>query len=338
MQHVESSIRSDVPIVVWSPANGVDFNLKDLVDYLASSKDRFNKQLEDRGGILLRGFDCVSDVVDYQSVLDTIAPDLLEYVGGTSPRKVVSGRIMTATEIPGNCSIPLHQEMSYTDNSPSRISFFCEVPPNDGGETTIGDMRSITRQIDMEVRDRFKDHGGVQLCRNLPLPEHVDSRPGVPKPWTEVFDTMERDRAEEIAVNNGWKFDWREDGSMLLQQEVRASTRKHPRTGEDIWFNQVHIFSPVTAIKWACDDHRSEAARRLSRALSDSPELLDNMQFGDGTRIEDDDLLHIYDVLSRNSFPLAWQKGDVLILDNILVGHGRCQFTGDRRILTALIQ
>jgi alpha-ketoglutarate-dependent taurine dioxygenase len=34
----------------------------------------------------------------------------------------------------------------------------------------------------------------------------------------------------------------------------------------------------------------------------------------------------------------AWQKGDLLMVDNMLVAHGRAPFTGPRRILVAMAE
>ncbi|AUG55745.1 TauD/TfdA family dioxygenase [Thalassospira marina] len=338
MYHKESFLSSDMPVIVWSPNEGQSLGVDDLSDYLASQKELILSRIQEKGGILLRGFECIRTSDDYQKILDAVAPDLMEYIGGTSPRKVVNGRIMTATEIPGSYSIPLHQEMSYTDNSPDLISFFCEIPPENGGETTIGDMRTITREISDDVRARFLAHNGIQLCRNLPTPERVEMRPGVPKSWPEAMGTHIREEAENVAVKSGWRYEWLEDGSMQLWQEIRPATRKHPLTGEEVWFNQIQIFSPVLSLKWAREDGRDDAADRLSKALAEAPHLLDHMRYGDGLQIDEEDALHIYDTLSANAVPLQWQRGDVLFLDNILVAHGRRKFSGQRRILTALIQ
>lgn len=331
MLHNESRL-DDTPIVVWSPAAGHSFDLIELTQYLSETKERLSSQLDEHGGVMLRGFNCIHSSDDYQKILDVIAPDLMEYVGGTTPRKVVNGRIMTATEIPGEYSIPLHQEMSYTNNSPDRISFFCEIPAAEGGETTIGDMRAITRMIDDKVRSRFEVHGGLQLCRHLPAGSNG------PKTWPEVFGTSVKEEAEKIAQKSGWRLEWRDDGSMQLWQEVRPVTRTHPKSGDEVWFNQVHIFSPVAMLEWARDDGRTEIVERLTQAIAYAPHLLDHTLHGDGTKIEDSDILHIYGVLSANAVPVKWQRGDVLVLDNILIAHGRRPFTGDRRILTGLIQ
>src|SRR5690348_10515782 len=123
---------TDVP-VVWHAAT--DPGIDEMCEWLAERRDEIDKLIYRHGGILLRGFSCLKGAAEFQRALDVLAPRLMDYVGGSAPRRSVSGRIMTATELPGNFSIPLHQEMSYTDNAPDRIAFFCKTPPRAGGET-----------------------------------------------------------------------------------------------------------------------------------------------------------------------------------------------------------
>ena len=44
--------------------------------------------------------------------------------------------------------------------------------------------------------------------------------------------------------------------------------------------------------------------------------------------------IHIGDELS---FDIPWQSGDVALVDNFLVMHGRRPFEGQRRVLASLI-
>jgi alpha-ketoglutarate-dependent taurine dioxygenase len=46
-----------------------------------------------------------------------------------------------------------------------------------------------------------------------------------------------------------------------------------------------------------------------------------------------DEILNVYQHLEV-SFP--WQKGDILMLDNLLTAHARNQFAGSRQIMVAM--
>ncbi len=326
-----------MPVVAWSAAQGADADLASVCAWLGELRGELDRALALQGGVLVRGFSSLRDAASFEQALRATGAQLMDYVGGTSPRRQVAGKILTATEISGSYSIPLHQEMSYTDDAPARIAFFCETPPAKGGCTTLGDMRGITRALDAGVAGRFAGHGGLQLRRNLPLPEDVVHRPGVPKPWTEVFDTRDPAQAQAQAAQRGWRSEWQGDGSMTLWQEVRPATRRHPATGDEVWFNQVHIFAPAAALAWARKDGRLDMAQRLEQAARDNPLQLDCFVFADGTEIAGEDALHLYDVLEREAVPLYWQRGDLLILDNILSAHGRLSFSGERRVLAGLI-
>lgn len=323
--------------LVWRITRGQQADPATVRDWLAAQCSLYDARLDQYGAVLIRGFAALRCAKDFDTVLAATGADLLDYVGGTSPRRAVCGRIMTATEVASNYSIPIHQEMSYTANPPQRIAFFCVTPSVVGGETTLADMRDVTRRIDSAVLQRFRQKGGLQLRRNLPLPEHAALRPGVPKPWTEVFGTTERSAVENAAATRDWRTQWLDDGSLQLWQDVLPATRVHPRTGDDLWFNQLHIFSPHAALRWARNDGRDRFAERIELALRDTPDRVDEVLHGDGTPVATADVLHVAEVMDACALPHVWQAGDLLMLDNLLVGHGRRQYSGPRSILAALI-
>lgn len=321
----------------WLARAGADAPLDDVCAWLAERKPEIERVLSTSGALLLRGFRALDSAAAFERALTVVCPHLMNYVGGTSPRRQVRGNIMTATEVPPSYSIPLHQEMSYTDTYPERIAFFCELPPGGGGATTLGDMRAITRRIDPAVRERWRA-GGVQLRRTLPSDDGVGKKPGVSKPWSEVFATTDRAQVEATARSRGWRADWLPDGSVQLWQELRPALRVWAQTGDEVWFNQAHIFAPASSLRWFREDGREEEFERLESALHDHPEMIDRVFHRDEREIDADDVLHVYDVLKRSEIPLRWERGDLLLLNNTLVGHGRTSFSGERKVLTALIR
>jgi hypothetical protein len=58
--------------------------------------------------------------------------------------------------------------------------------------------------------------------------------------------------------------------------------------------------------------------------------------FGDGSAISAATLAHIRAVTERHTLRFDWQRGDCLVIDNVLMSHGRSPFTGERKILVTM--
>jgi hypothetical protein len=321
---------------VWQITRGNESDLAQVVEWLREHQALLTAERDRYGAVLLRGLSALDSPESFSAVLEVMAHELMDYVGGTAPRETVYKRVTTASGLPGTYSLALHQEMAYQAARPDALALFCEVPPECGGETPIADARVVTSRVDPAVRERF-DRKGVGVRRALPSP--ADAGPNsVPRPWNHVFCTDDRAEVARIAEEKQWKVEWRADDSMLLWQQVLPAFKVHGRTGEKVWANQVHYHMPECMLQWALRDERTEEARRIQMQMVKFPDTMDRCFHDDGTAVSGEDAKHVWDVLAESEIPVRWQRGDVLLVDNVLALHGRRRFTGRRRILVGLIK
>ncbi len=62
-----------------------------------------------------------------------------------------------------------------------------------------------------------------------------------------------------------------------------------------------------------------------------------SIRFGDDSPIAADDMRQVIELGDALSFDLQWQTGDVALVDNFLVMHGRRPYAGERRVLASLV-
>ena len=101
----------------------------------------------------------------------------------------------------------------------------------------------------------------------------------------------------------------------------------HPDTGEKVWFNHVAFF------------HMSTLDADLRKMLLKNygiEGMPNNTCFGDGAPIEDEVIAHIREAYEQEMVALPWERGDLMVVDNLLAAHARRPFSGTRRILVAM--
>jgi alpha-ketoglutarate-dependent taurine dioxygenase len=317
------------PMMVRAPAGARAVDLKAL---LARDADSFRARLLVDGALLFRGWSVrtAEELASLQVEMGTSMP----YVGGDSPRTKLmkEADVYTSTEAPRSVDLPLHNELSYLDVQPSRVWFACATPAARGGATTIADGRAVIAATDADLRERF-ERLGVRYRLGFRGPGRplaaIDRFAKANKSWMEAFETEDPRVVEERCRAMHAHFEWTEAGHLVIETQRPATTR-HPITGEAAWFNQAHLFH-------FSDRFLGRARHALARGFFAATGLVPHdAHFGDGSPLTDEVIERVFDVLEAHAVPVAWETGDVLVIDNVLTMHGREAFRGDRRILVAM--
>jgi len=316
-----------LPLVI-EPTNS-NLSFSEFLDILGTNNPFFKKSLLKHGGLLFRNFP-VQDQRDFAAVIKHLQTgDFVDYIGGDSPRTKVIDGIYTSTETPPSMTLPLHNELSYVKHFPKYIYFYCDIPPLVRGETIVADARTIYRTIDPEVKRRFTEKSLRYVSCYPYKSAFLNFINKHHKSWVNVFESEDKREVEKKCLQHEISFEWHANDWLKISQ-VLPSTIIHPQTLEKVWFNQAHHFdlNPRFLGWWRYLGVKLLYCRKNM--------MLHEVYFHDNTPISREDLYHILDVLEQQSIYFPWQKGDVLLLDNILAMHGRASFSGKRRILTAM--
>jgi len=272
---------------------------------------------------------------DFEQSLAALNATFISYEGGTSPRQKKGSMIYTATDLPANHSIPLHQEMAYIKDSPRYIAFFCYQPANFGQKTTIiGDMNRVTCDIPKHLIEKYTDRK-LRLRRYLPSRTNVTSSLGLKKSWEEVFLTHDLTQLKAIAENKGWNVIDHANGDIGLIQEALEPLRQVGN--KFVWCNQAHVFSLSSQKYWADVDGRTDEYNRLCEAQDGPIEYTDHICHDDLTPIDSEESLALFKIMEKHCEYIELEQGDVILLDNYQLGHGRTTYHGDRKIYVSLM-
>lgn len=303
----------DLPLVITPQAREMS-----LVDWAAAHRQMIEDKVLQHGAVLFRKFD-LNSIEEFEQCVIAISGGILEYRFRASPRTQVGPHVYTATDYPAEQTIFPHNEHSYSPICPLRLYFYCEQPAETGGETPLGDGRRITRAIDEGVRERFV-RKKILYVRNYGF--------GFGLPWQTAFQTAHKSEVERYCRGAGIEVEWK-PGDRLCTRQIGPAVVKHPRTGEAIWFNHATFFH-ITTLPQAISD--------VLLAELDEADLPQNTYYGDGSPIEPSVLEHLRGVYQQATMVFSWQRGDVLLLDNVLAVHARQPFTGSRRVLVAMAE
>jgi len=269
------------------------------------------------GWVVCRGLDVgAGGTASLAGLVTQLAGAPLDYRERSSPRTDLGHGVFTSTEYPASEEIHLHNENSYQTDWPMRLFFQCLQPAEEGGATPLADTREVLRQIDPSVRDEFRRRGW-RVVRNY--------HDGFGLSWRDSLGIFDASDLDAFAAAHRLSYDWH--GAVLRTSANRAAIHRHPVTGDEVWFNHAVVFHIAA--------HRPDVRAGLAE-LFPTDDLPTHTYFGDGAAIPDDVIEHLKDCYAAARFRFDYLSGDVLIIDNMLVAHGREPYRGDRRVMVSM--
>ncbi|MEV4739348.1 TauD/TfdA family dioxygenase [Streptomyces sp. NPDC049555] len=288
-----------------------------IVTVTTSTLDReaIRTALATHGALLLRGLD-VATAADVAAVADALGVVPMRERERFASRRDLGGGVHSGSEWPHDEPMCMHHELSYAAEVPATAVFGCLTAPADGGATAVADSQEVLRALPAEVVEPFRRLGW--------LLKRAYHEVGVA--WTEAFGADDTAAVDAYCAANAVQAEWLPDGRLHTRQR-RAAVITHPVTGEEVWFNQAAFLNGRTL---------DPMIREYLVAMYGEDGLPFDTAYGDGTPVPEDVVETINAAYRAATRREPWQRGDVLLVDNLRTAHSREPYTGDREIAVVL--
>lgn len=303
------------PLVYECRNDGAD--LQSVEQWIRESRATLDRQVRDAGTVFFRGFPLATDQDFDRFILAFDYPNFrYEDSLSNAVRLVRTERVFTANEAPPDVTICLHHEMAQTPVYPSRLFFFCEQPAEHGGATPLCRSDVLFEKLLVEFPEFVADCETKGLLYTNIMPAENDPTSGMGRSWQSTLRAETRDGAEQRLQDLEYSWEWLPDGCLRSTTPVLPAVME-VEPGRKTFFNQ------LIAAFHGWKDIRNDPTKAIT--------------FGDGSALNLETMDRVAAIAEELTFDVPWQKGDVALIDNRVVMHGRRTFSGTRKVLASLV-
>lgn len=228
---------------------------------------------------------------DFTAFTDRFSRSTLGRLHLGQNRREVADDENTSTVNLGMQHVGPHAELGYSPQRPDLLWFYCARPPASGGETTLFDGIEVWERLPDPLRDKCAT---TDLLYSFKAAGQDD--------WP-LFTGVRADREETLE---------------LLAAEPGVTCTVNDAETIDITYRVS-----------AAEPSRFQGVPAFANSII--PNLSGGVSFADGTPVRSADRLAILLTCNHLMNPVDWMEGDVVMIDNSRMMHGRLPFTDPAR-------
>lgn len=272
--------------------------------------DEVIRLFKEHGLVLFRGFDVPKAM--FEDFGNQFSDDFMTYMGGGYIRKVINDdgdkSIMSVNYYKKGkaddgkqrtFALPLHGEMYYIKRRPVLIWFYCVKPALADGETTVCPGAKLHANLTQATKRLFAN----QRLKYTRLYKEAD--------WMNRFQTDDLSVVKTFCDENDMLVDIDCEKRTVRTDYLQSATIEHPWSGETIFINN------ILPVIWQERNGKTTNVVRLEDDSEIPPEVVEEIQ-------------EVCAVLTRG---IEWNEGELAMVDNRRILHGRNRFDDNVREL-----
>nr|AGS49873.1 SyrP-like protein [uncultured bacterium esnapd18] len=281
-------------------------------DWLTGMRDDLVAMLPACGAVVLRGLP-VGAAADAARVRDLLPWPKMAPTEYFAPRGQDRDGMLSALSWPADRPICPQNDQSYSLEFPGVLVTAYLKTAARGGEVLLSDTRRVLDALPAPLVERVRDHGWL-------MSRTFHERVGMS--WQEAFRVDTHDALAARLDGERIAFRWGSDHELRTLRR-RAGILRHPVTGDPCWFNHIAFLNEWSLVPEERDIYLEAFG---SRGLNL------NTFHGDGTPFGETEVKAINSVHDEVAVPVEVRPGDVLLVDNLLMAHGRRPYDGERAL------
>ncbi|ETI29306.1 hypothetical protein G647_01759 [Cladophialophora carrionii CBS 160.54] len=311
-------------------------NVIETVKFLQSQPQGgvLTQKLARHGTLLFRDLP-IHDAQDFSRFAHAFGWTAHEIIGIVVSRPVLAPNVAPANEAPKEVQIYNHNESPQVPHAPEYIFFYGHRVPETGGETPISSSLELFHRAKQEMPEfiaNLAEKGILSKVTYKPEVQYAGGstlRQAFGKEIQDGDDEATRRAKIEAQIARYGRgqyttWEWRDDGSLVLTHRLPA-IRTQPGTHLPTLFTGLAAYYKRFL---AAHDGDGDARKNTTEQL-----------YGDGTPIPEEYLARLAEITDEIRVLHKWQRGDVLVYDNIIAQHGRQPWQGeqeDRVVMASL--